>query len=152
SPFDLDFLRSPRVPGGFWRFPEMRFQKCLSVRGPPESSSCSSSCSSFSNGGASSSSFSVMGIYIGVVYTIGRFLRMVFQDSSKRMIYEELPDTARLTDLCNGIYTARITGDLYREHEFYYELVRIYRSPELLLEISGKWGNRGGAAGALPVQ
>ncbi|CAK0825137.1 unnamed protein product, partial [Prorocentrum cordatum] len=117
SPFDLDFLRSPRVPGGFWRFPEMRFQKCLSVRGPPESSSCSSSCSSFSNGGASSSSFSVMGIYIGVVYTIGRFLRMVFQDSSKRMIYEELPDTARLTDLCNGIYTARITGDLYREHE-----------------------------------
>jgi len=72
-----------------------------------------------------------MGIYLTVVYTIGRFLRMVFQDSSKRIIYEELPDTKLLTELCNGIYTARIAGDLWSEHVFYYELIRIYRPEDV---------------------
>eukprot|EP00928_Gymnodinium_smaydae_P001238 TRINITY_DN10468_c1_g1_i1.p1 TRINITY_DN10468_c1_g1~~TRINITY_DN10468_c1_g1_i1.p1 ORF type:complete len:2129 (-),score=374.72 TRINITY_DN10468_c1_g1_i1:122-5641(-) len=92
------------------------------------------SSGSGSSGGAQT--YSVMGFYLGVVYTIGRFLRLVFQDSSKRMIYEELSDTALLQDLCNGIYIARITGDLEIEFEFYYELIRLYRSPELLLVVS----------------
>ncbi|CAL1145384.1 unnamed protein product [Cladocopium goreaui] len=87
-------------------------------------------------GDSSSTSYSLMGIYLGVVYTIGRFLRLVFQDSSQRVIYEEMNDTELLQDLCSGIYIARITGDLESEYGFYYELIRIYRSPELLLDIS----------------
>lgn len=87
-------------------------------------------------GDSSSSNYSLMGIYLGVVYTIGRFLRLVFQDASKRIIYEEMNDTDLLQDLCSGIYIARITGDLKSEYAFYYELIRIYRSPELLLDIS----------------
>ncbi|CAE8741522.1 unnamed protein product [Polarella glacialis] len=93
--------------------------------------------------GSSGTSYGVMGIYLGVVYTIGRFLRMVFQDSSKRVIYEELHETELLEDLCNGIYIARITGDLVMEYEFYYELLRIFRSPELLLDISKPKRNTG---------
>lgn len=90
----------------------------------------------FVSGGASSSTFTVTGIYIGVVYTIGRFLRLAFQDSAQRIMYEELEDTKILLDLCNGIYIARIQGDLEKEWELYFELIRIYRSPELLLAVS----------------
>eukprot|EP00438_Fugacium_kawagutii_P031272 Skav218644 [mRNA] locus=scaffold365:521862:527343:- [translate_table: standard] len=87
-------------------------------------------------GESGSTNYSLMGIYLGVVYTIGRFLRQVFQDASQRVIYEEMNDTQLLEDLCSGIYIARITGDLESEYAFYYELIRIYRSPQMLLEIS----------------
>lgn len=85
---------------------------------------------------SSSTSLSVMGIYLGVVYTVGRFLRMAFSGSSKRIIYEELQDTALLRDLCNGIYISRIHGLLDSEYDLYYELIHIYRSPMLLLDVS----------------
>jgi len=84
----------------------------------------------------SSSPLTVVGLYFGMVLTVGRFLRIAFQDSSKRMIYDELPDTALLTDLCNGIHIARIQGVLQTEYQLYYELIRIYRSPEILLHIA----------------
>lgn len=84
-----------------------------------------------------SSSWSVIGIYLGVVYTIGRLLRVVFQDSSKRVIYEEIPDTSLLEDLCNGIYIARIQHLLRTEYKLYYQLMSILRSPELLLNVTG---------------
>lgn len=86
-----------------------------------------------------SSSWSVMGIYLGVVYTIGRLLRVVFQDSSKRVIYEEIPDTSLLEDLCNGIYIARIQHLLRTEYKLYYQLMSILRSPELLLNVTGNF-------------
>jgi len=88
-------------------------------------------------GGVSgSSSWSVVGIYIGVVYTVGRFLRMIFQDASKRIIYEELPDTSLLLNLCDGIYIARIQRLLPTEYKLYYQMMHIFRSPELLLKVS----------------
>jgi len=92
--------------------------------------------------GGASSSWSVMGIYLGVVYTIGRLLRNVFQDSSKRVIYEEIPDTSLLEDLCNGIYIARIQHLLGTEYKLYYQLMSILRSPELLLNVTGNFCDR----------
>jgi len=91
-------------------------------------------------GGTSSgsSSWSVVGIYLGVVLTVGRFLRLNFQDAAKRVIYEELPDTSLLLDLCNGIYIARIQRLLKTEYKLYYQLMHLYRSPELLLDVTGK--------------
>jgi len=79
---------------------------------------------------------SVHSLYVGVVLTIGNFLRLIFKDSSKRVIYEEVPDTDLLLDLCDGIYIARIQGDLDTEYKLYYELIRVYRSPELLARVS----------------
>jgi len=88
-------------------------------------------------GSSTGSSWGVVGLYLGVVLTVGRFLRMVFQGASKRVIYEELPDTSLLQDLCNGIYIARIQRQLTTEYTLYYQLMQLYRSPELLLNVSG---------------
>jgi len=81
-------------------------------------------------------SWSFIYVYVYLVYGIGRALRLACVLASQRMIYEEMPNTDLLLDLCNGIYTARINGDLNAEYKLYYELIHIYRSPELLFEIS----------------
>lgn len=83
---------------------------------------------------------SINGLYLGVVLTIGNLFRSIFKDSSKRMIYEEVSDTNLLLDLCDGIYLARVQGNLHAEWMLYHELIRIYRSPELLAHLSGKKG------------
>jgi hypothetical protein len=84
------------------------------------------------NGGSSS----VVAIYLTVVLTIGNVIRRLFVDTSKRIIYEEMPETELLLDLCNGIYIARIQGNLKAEWDLYHELLRIYRSPEMLLDVT----------------
>jgi len=75
-------------------------------------------------------------MYSFVLLVVGNFLRTVFKDSSKRMIWEELQDTEVLESLCTGIYLARMKGQLNREYTLYYLLVRIYRSPELLFKVA----------------
>jgi hypothetical protein len=113
--------------GTFWCRP--RFE-IASQKAPPGSTKDTSSTSG-------ASTVTVTSLYIGIVYTIGRFLRMVFHDSHKRIIWEELPDTELLLDLCDGIYIARIEGVLGTEHRLYYELIRIFRTPELLHDVTG---------------
>ena len=41
-------------------------------------------------------SMSVIGIYVTIVYAVGRFLRIIFDRYSERVIYEELPETQKL--------------------------------------------------------
>mmetsp|Transcript_94413 Transcript_94413/g.303574 ORF Transcript_94413/g.303574 Transcript_94413/m.303574 type:complete len:347 (+) Transcript_94413:1420-2460(+) len=95
-------------------------------------------------GGSSTSNMSLTVVYISFVYAFGKFLRLAFQDSSKRMPYEELEDTKLLMDLCDGIYISRKAGQLRREDKLYYELIHIYRSPELLYDVSRRTrGSRG---------
>jgi len=79
---------------------------------------------------------SVSVLYASVVFTIGSFLRQMFRDRSTRIIYEEVPDTELLEDLINGVYIARIQGNLHVEYKLYHELIRIYRSPELLAHVT----------------
>jgi len=86
--------------------------------------------------GSSSSSFSAVGLYIGIVYTIAKFIRLMFQDASKKIIYTELERTEFFEDICNGIYIARYQNDLQTEYVLYKQLIRLYRSPEMLLEYS----------------
>lgn len=38
-------------------------------------------------------SLSVIGVYVTIVYAVGRFLRIIFDRYSERVIYEELPET-----------------------------------------------------------
>jgi len=86
---------------------------------------------------------SVSFLYASVVFTIGSFLRQMFRDRSTRIIYEEVPDTELLEDLINGVYIARIQGNLHVEYKLYHELIRIYRSPELLAHVTrGKKSQR----------
>lgn len=49
---------------------------------------------------------SVLGLYATLVITFGRLIRSVFDKLSQRVIYEELPHTQQLFEICEGIYIA----------------------------------------------
>lgn len=80
---------------------------------------------------------SVMGLYIGLVFVVGKYLRATFQDSSKRTIYEEIPDVGTFLDLVTAVKLAREHGDLRTEFQLYYELMKVLRSTDLLLTAGG---------------
>ena len=69
--------------------------------------------------------------------TIGRILRLTYDKISTRVIYEEMPETHELFDLCQSIYIARVDGNFRKEEIFYELLIRIYRSPEILFKMTG---------------
>ncbi len=50
-----------------------------------------------------------------------------------------MPYTEDLVDLCYSIYFARMEGDLIKEKTLYDLLIRIYRSPEILLKLTGNY-------------
>lgn len=81
--------------------------------------------------------FSVLGIYVSFVIAIGRLIRFLFDRISQRVMYEELPDTSQLFELCEGIFIAQQEGDLVREKQLYDLLILIKRSPEALIKITG---------------
>ncbi|KAL4498483.1 hypothetical protein ABPG72_019601 [Tetrahymena utriculariae] len=85
-----------------------------------------------------SDNLSVVGIYLTVVLTVGRFLRLYFNNVSMRCIWEEMPDTNDLFDLCQSIYIARLEQNLMKEERNYELLIRILRSPEILMRLTGK--------------
>ena len=80
---------------------------------------------------------SVVGLYVTIVIAIGRFLRIVFDKISQRVIYEELPNVKQLFEICEGIFIAQAEGDLVKEKQLYDLLILMYRSPEALLKITG---------------
>lgn len=49
---------------------------------------------------------SVIGVYVTLVYAVGRFLRIIFDRYSQRVIYEELPETQKLSEIIEGIFIA----------------------------------------------
>ncbi len=80
---------------------------------------------------------SIIGIYATLVYTVGKFVRIFFDKISQRVIYEEMPEPNDLFELCEGIYIYRNQRKLQEENYLYDLLIRIYRSPETLLKITG---------------
>jgi hypothetical protein len=60
----------------------------------------------FSSFFAGAMSMSVIGIYVTIVYAVGNFLRIIFDRYSERVIYEELPNTEKLFEICEGIFIA----------------------------------------------
>ena len=53
-------------------------------------------------------SMSVIGLYVTIVYAVGRFIRLMFDRFSEKVIYEELPDTEKLREICEGIFIAQM--------------------------------------------
>ena len=80
---------------------------------------------------------SIIGIYATLVYTVGKFVRIFFDKISQRVIYEEMPEPNELFELCEGIYIYRNQRKLKEENYLYDLLIRIYRSPEPLIKITG---------------
>ena len=81
--------------------------------------------------------FSIISIYATFVYAVGRFVRLFFDKISMRVIYEEMPDSENLFELCEGIYIYQSQRSLEKENSLYDLLIRIYRSPETLIRMTG---------------
>ena len=78
-------------------------------------------------------SVGLIGLYVGVVLAVARFLRLSITDLAFRIIYEDMPACEELISYCEDIYMARQDGDLVLEEELFRELVEIYRSPETII-------------------
>ncbi|KAJ4772325.1 piezo-type mechanosensitive ion channel component [Rhynchospora pubera] len=84
--------------------------------------------------GETLSKFSIWSLYITFVLAVARFIRLQCSDLRMRIPYENLPSCDRLLDICEGIYAARAEGELEVEEVLYWTLVKIYRSPHMLME------------------
>ena len=80
---------------------------------------------------------SVLGLYVTFVIAIGRLIRALCDRISQRVMYEELPNTSQLFELCEGVFIAQQEGDLVREKQLYDLMILMYRSPEALIKITG---------------
>jgi len=92
-------------------------------------------------GGAAASSLTaggILGFYIVVVYAIGRAVRGACGGSRYRLVVDELPEVQDLVDLCEAVHMARKQGNLKRETELHEMIQRIYRSPNMLLRLTGE--------------
>jgi hypothetical protein len=82
---------------------------------------------------------SVIGFYVTIVLAIGQLIKSIFTNMTMKVIYEEMPVCDQLIELCGSIYMARKENDLKREKKLYDLLIRIYRSPELLIQLTGNY-------------
>eukprot|EP00002_Diphylleia_rotans_P027716 TRINITY_DN5567_c0_g1_i2.p1 TRINITY_DN5567_c0_g1~~TRINITY_DN5567_c0_g1_i2.p1 ORF type:complete len:2292 (-),score=444.02 TRINITY_DN5567_c0_g1_i2:1261-8136(-) len=76
----------------------------------------------------------IIGLYVGVVLTVGKFLRIYVSNLQQKVIYENLPDPSDLMQLCQDIYAARAEKVHDLEEQLYQELIEIYRSPAEIIE------------------
>lgn len=102
--------------------------------------------------GASLKNLSVITFYATIVLAIGRLIRGVFDQIIMRVsiptpkyskfllfpkvVYEEMPYCEEIIEFCDSIYMARRDGDLVREQKLYELLIRMYRSPEILINLT----------------
>ncbi|KAL0389546.1 UNVERIFIED_CONTAM: Piezo-type mechanosensitive ion channel [Sesamum calycinum] len=75
-----------------------------------------------------------MAVIVSEETPLGRFIRLQCSDLRMRIPYENLPLCDRLIAICEDIYAARAEGELGVEEVLYWTLVKIYRSPHMLLE------------------
>ena len=81
-------------------------------------------------------SIGIIGLYVTVVYAIGKCVRMFFDRISQRVIYEEMKNTEPLIELCDGIDIYRKNNNLEKELYLYELLIKLYRSPEVIIAIT----------------
>ena len=92
-------------------------------------------------GGVVASALTAGGIltfYAVTVCAIGRAVRSACGGSRYRMIFDEMPEVHDLVDLCEGVYIARHEGQLLAETELHETVLRLYRSPVSLLQLTGE--------------
>ena len=77
-------------------------------------------------------------LYAVFVLGVARMARELTSDLRFKIPYEELPVTKRLTALCEDVYAARAEGELALEEELYWIIIRIYRLPQVLYDMTKK--------------
>ena len=65
-----------------------------------------------------------------------RFVRLATRNQKSRILFEDLPDTSRLSLLVSDIQTARAAGELALEEELFFSLLNIYRRPDVLFKLT----------------
>jgi hypothetical protein len=80
----------------------------------------------------------IIGLYITVVLSVGRFLRMSLSRLVPKIRYEDLPNVEFIISLCEDLFIARQFDNLLLEEELYWELIELYRDPSLILEVTGR--------------
>ena len=92
-------------------------------------------------GGTAASSVTGGGVlifYVVVVYAIGRAVRNSCGNTRYRIMLDELPDVKDIVEIIEAMHLARKSGQLKRETELQEMLLRLYRSPAVLLQITGE--------------
>lgn len=84
--------------------------------------------------------YGITAVYVFVIVTIGNAVKSFFRGKVFQIQYDELPDTEDVLELIEGIYIAReesYVGHLKDEVRIFETLVRVLRSPETLLKVTG---------------
>jgi hypothetical protein len=76
----------------------------------------------------------VIGLYVGVVLSVGRFLRMWVSSLIQRIYLDDMPNVDDLLRMSEDIFIARYYKDLLLEEELYRELIELFRSPDRLVD------------------
>jgi hypothetical protein len=80
--------------------------------------------------------YSVVGLYSIVLLTIGRFVRLTFASLMVMIPFEDLHDVDDLVAFCESVYIARYTHRHYQEEQLYRRLVKVFRTPTLLVKLT----------------
>ena len=72
-------------------------------------------------------------LFIGAFRTVRAFTA----GSRYRLTLDEMPDTRDLVDLCDSVYIARRQSNLVLETDLMEMIIRVFRSPEALLALTG---------------
>ena len=83
-------------------------------------------------------SLGITGLYVTIVFGIGRFVRLSIANMRMRIPYQDLPDVSHLWTLCSDITVAREEGEFLLEEQLFYTLINLYRSPQVLFELTKK--------------
>jgi hypothetical protein len=78
------------------------------------------------------SGYDVIGFYISFILVIGNLLRNLISGEETRIILTEMPEPEPLITLCEGITITRYKQDFKKEEYFYYVLIDLMRSTEII--------------------
>lgn len=76
----------------------------------------------------------IIGMYTSFIIIISRFIRGFMSDSSKSIMFDDLPYVDRILQLCLDIYLVREALEFALEEDLFARLLFLYRSPELMIK------------------
>lgn len=76
----------------------------------------------------------IIGMYTSFIIIISRFIRGFMSDSSKSIMFDDLPYVDRILQLCLDIYLVREALEFALEEDLFARLIFLYRSPELMIK------------------
>jgi hypothetical protein len=56
--------------------------------------------------------YSVMSFYISIILVVANYFRFLFQGSAYTIIMSDIPYADSILSICDGIYQARLRGDI----------------------------------------